>query len=159
MRVNHAGEIAAQGLYHGQSLTAVDPAVREHLRTAAREEGDHLAWCRERLNALQDRPSLLDPLWYSGAVAMGALAGLVNDRTSLGFVVETERQVEAHLAGHLDSLPAGDTADRAVVEQMRIDEVAHGAAARDCGAVELPAPVRAAMQLAGKVMTTVAYHV
>jgi len=159
MRVNHAGEIAAQGLYHGQSLTAVDPAVREHLRTAAREEGDHLAWCRERLNALQDRPSLLDPLWYSGAVAMGALAGLVNDRTSLGFVVETERQVEAHLAGHLDSLPAGDTADRAVVEQMRIDEVAHGAAARDCGAVELPSPVRAAMQLAGKVMTTVAYHV
>ena len=159
MRVNHAGEIAAQGLYHGQSLTAADPAVRDHLRRAAREEGDHLAWCRERLNVLHDRPSLLDPLWYSGAVAMGALAGLVNDRTSLGFVVETERQVEAHLTEHLAALPAGDTADRAVVEQMRLDEVAHGAAARDCGAVELPAPVRAAMRLAGKVMTTVAYRV
>lgn len=159
MRVNHAGEIAAQGLYHGQSLTAGDPAIREQLRVAAREEGDHLAWCRERLGALQDRPSLLDPLWYTGAVAIGALAGLVNDRVSLGFVVETERQVEAHLAGHLDTLPAGDAADRAVVEQMRLDEVAHGAAAQDSGAAELPLPIRAAMRAAGKVMTTVAYHV
>ncbi len=159
MRINHAGEIAAQGLYHGQSLTAANPAVRAHLRTAAREEGDHLAWCRERLNALQDRPSLLDPLWYGGAVAMGVLAGLVNDRVSLGFVVETEKQVEAHLTGHLETLPIGDAADRAVVEQMRADEVAHGAAAQDCGAAELPAPVRAAMRAAGKIMTTVAYHV
>ena len=159
MRINHAGEIAAQGLYHGQSLTAANPAVRAHLRTAAREEGDHLAWCRERLNALQDRPSLLDPLWYGGAVAMGVLAGLVNDRVSLGFVVETEKQVEAHLTGHLETLPIGDAADRAVVEQMRADEVAHGAAARDCGAAELPAPVSAAMRAAGKIMTTVAYHV
>ena len=159
MRVNHAGEIAAQGLYHGQSLTATDPAVREHLRSAAREVGDHLAWCRERLTVLGDRPSLLDPLWYSGAVAMGVLAGLVNDRTSLGFVVETERQVEAHLTEHLEALPAGDTADRAVVAQMRADEAAHGAAARDCGAAELPSPVRAAMRVAGKVMTTVAYRV
>lgn len=159
MRINHAGEIAAQGLYHGQSLTAANPAVRAHLRTAAREEGDHLAWCRERLNALQDRPSLLDPLWYGGAVAMGVLAGLVNDRVSLGFVVETEKQVEAHLTGHLETLPIGDAADRAVVEQMRADEVAHGAAARDCGAAELPGPVSAAMRAAGKLMTTVAYHV
>ncbi len=159
MRINHAGEIAAQGLYHGQSLTAANPAVRAHLRTAAREEGDHLAWCRERLNALQDRPSLLDPLWYGGAVAMGVLAGLVNDRVSLGFVVETEKQVEAHLTGHLETLPIGDAADRAVVEQMRADEVAHGAAARDCGAAELPGPVSAAMRAAGKIMTTVAYHV
>lgn len=159
MRINHAGEIAAQGLYHGQSLTAANPAVRAHLRTAAREEGDHLAWCRERLNALQDRPSLLDPLWYGGAVAMGVLAGLVNDRVSLGFVVETEKQVEAHLTGHLETLPIGDAADRAVVEQMRADEVAHGAAAQDCGAAELPAPVRTAMRAAGKIMTTVAYHV
>ena len=159
MRINHAGEIAAQGLYHGQSLTAANPAVRAHLRTAAREEGDHLAWCRERLNALQDRPSLLDPLWYGGAVAMGVLAGLVNDRVSLGFVVETEKQVEAHLTGHLETLPIGDAADRAVVEQMRADEVAHGAAAQDCGAAELPGPVSAAMRAAGKIMTTVAYHV
>ena len=159
MRINHAGEIAAQGLYHGQSLTAVDPAVREHLRAAAREEGDHLAWCRERLNALHDRPSLLDPLWYTGAVAMGVLAGLVNDRVSLGFVVETEKQVEAHLTGHLETLPLDDAADRAVVEQMRADEVAHGAAAQACGAAALPAPVRAAMRTASKIMTTVAYHV
>lgn len=158
MRVNHAGEIAAQGLYHGQSLTAADPATREHLRTAAREEGDHLAWCRERLAALEGRPSLLDPAWYAGAVAIGALAGLINDRVSLGFVVETERQVEAHLASHLDALPPGDAADRAVVEQMRQDEVAHGAEATARGALELPAPVRGAMRAAGKVMTTLAYH-
>lgn len=158
MRVNHAGEIAAQGLYHGQSLTAADPATREHLRTAAREEGDHLAWCRERLAALEGRPSLLDPAWYAGAVAIGALAGLINDRVSLGFVVETERQVEAHLASHLDALPPGDAADRAVVEQMRQDELAHGAEATARGALELPAPVRGAMRAAGKVMTTLAYH-
>lgn len=159
MRVNHAGEIAAQGLYHGQALTANDAATRDHLRTAAREEGDHLAWCRERLTALDGRPSWLDPAWYAGAVAIGALAGLINDRVSLGFVVETERQVEAHLASHLDTLPAGDAADRAVVEQMRQDEVAHGAAAQQQGAAELPAPIRATMRLAGKVMTGVAYHV
>ena len=159
MRVNHAGEIAAQGLYHGQSLTAQAPALRAQLRAAAREEGDHLAWCRQRLTALDARPSLLDPAWYAGALAIGAVAGLVNDRVSLGFVVETERQVEAHLAGHLETLPAGDAADRAVVEQMRQDEVEHGATARDNGAAELPAPVQAVMRLAGKVMTTVAYHV
>jgi ubiquinone biosynthesis monooxygenase Coq7 len=159
MRVNHAGEIAAQGLYHGQSLAAADPAVREHLRLAAREEGDHLAWCRQRLTALKDRPSLLDPFWYTGALAIGAIAGLVSDRVSLGFVVETERQVEAHLAGHLDTLPVDDAADRAVVEQMRVDEVAHGAAAKDNGAMELPLPVRSVMRVAGKVMTSVAYHV
>ena len=158
MRVNHAGEIAAQGLYHGQALTATDPATREHLRAAAREEGDHLAWCRERLAALEGRPSLLDPAWYAGAVAIGALAGLINDRISLGFVVETERQVEAHLASHLDTLPPGDAADRAVVEQMRQDEVAHGAEATARGATELPAPVRGAMRAASKVMTTLAYH-
>lgn len=158
MRVNHAGEIAAQGLYHGQSLAAVDPAVRAHLRQAAREEGDHLAWCRERLDALGDRPSLLDPLWYAGAVAIGAAAGLVDDRISLGFVVETERQVEAHLTGHLERLPPDDHANRVVLERMRADEVQHGADARHRGAQELPPPIRGAMRLASRVMTTLAHR-
>ena len=158
MRVNHAGEIAAQGLYHGQSLAAADPVVRAHLRQAAREEGDHLAWCRERLDALGDRPSRLDPLWYAGAVAIGAAAGLVNDRISLGFVVETERQVEAHLTSHLERLPAEDQADRAVLEQMRADEIQHGDAARARGALELPAPIRQTMRLASRVMTTLAHR-
>ncbi len=159
MRVNHAGEIAAQGLYHGQSLTATEPALREHLRQAAREEGDHLAWCAERLDALGARPSKLDPLWYAGALTIGAVAGLISDRTSLGFVVETERQVEAHLQGHLARLPPSDRHSRAVLEQMRDDENAHGAAALQRGAVALPGPVRGAMRLAGKVMTRLAYWV
>jgi 3-demethoxyubiquinol 3-hydroxylase len=158
MRVNHAGEIAAQGLYHGQALVA-DGELRRHLQDAAREEGDHLAWCAERLAALGARPSLLDPLWYGGAVAMGAVAGLIGDRTSLGFIVETERQVEAHLAGHLERLPRSDVRSRAIVEQMRVDEVRHGADATGRGAVELPPPVRAAMRLTGKVMTTLAYRI
>jgi ubiquinone biosynthesis monooxygenase Coq7 len=158
MRVNHAGEIAAQGLYHGQSLAATDPVLRAHLRQAAREEGDHLAWCRERLDALGGRPSRLDPLWYAGAVAIGAAAALVGDRTSLGFVVETERQVEAHLGGHLERLPAAATVDRAVLEQMRADERDHGAAAQRQGAAELPTPLRGAMHLAGRVMTTLAHR-
>lgn len=158
MRVNHAGEIAAQGLYHGQSLAAADPALRAHLRQAAREEGDHLAWCRERLDALGERPSRLDPLWYAGAVAIGAAAAWVGDRTSLGFVVETERQVEAHLTGHLARLPAAAVADRAVLERMRADEVEHGAAAQARGAVELPLPLRGLMRLAGRVMTQLAHR-
>lgn len=158
MRVNHAGEIAAQGLYHGQALVA-EGELREHLQAAARDEGDHLAWCAERLAALDARPSLLDPLWYGGAVAFGAIAGLVGDRTSLGFIVETERQVEAHLSGHLERLPRSDVHSRAIIEQMRADEVRHGEDATRRGAVELPLPVRGAMRLTSKVMTTLAYRV
>jgi ubiquinone biosynthesis monooxygenase Coq7 len=153
MRVNHAGEMAAQGLYHGQALVARDPAVRKLLEQAGREETDHLAWCEQRLKELNDRPSLLDPFWYAGSFAIGMVAGLASDRVSLGFVAETERQVERHLDSHLERLPAGDSRSRAIVEGMRADEVAHGELARRAGGVELPRPVRQAMQLASRVMT------
>jgi ubiquinone biosynthesis monooxygenase Coq7 len=153
MRVNHAGEIAAQGLYHGQALVARDPAVRRLLEQAAREEQDHLAWCGLRLQELHDRPSLLDPFWYAGSFAIGVAAGLASDRVSLGFVAETERQVERHLDSHLDRLPAADTRSRAILEGMRADEQAHGELARRAGGMELPQPVRRAMQLASRVMT------
>jgi ubiquinone biosynthesis monooxygenase Coq7 len=156
MRVNHAGEIAAQGLYHGQALVARDPAIRELLEQAGREETDHLAWCEQRLRELDDRPSLLDPLWYAGSFAIGAVAGLASDKTSLGFVAETERQVERHLDSHLDQLPAADQRSRAILEQMRSDEQAHGELARRAGGVALPQPVTRAMQLTAKVMTTTA---
>jgi 3-demethoxyubiquinol 3-hydroxylase len=154
MRVNHAGEIAAQGLYHGQALVARDPAIRELLEQAGREESDHLAWCHQRLRELNDRPSLLDPLWYAGSFAIGAAAGLTSDKVSLGFVAETERQVERHLDTHLDQLPAEDHRSRAILEQMRSDEQAHGQLARHAGGVALPQPVTRAMQLTAKVMTT-----
>jgi ubiquinone biosynthesis monooxygenase Coq7 len=159
MRVNHAGEIAAQGLYHGQALTARLPDTRAALRKAAAEEGDHLAWCRDRLDELGSRPSLLNPLWYAGSVAIGALAGMAGDRMSLGFMAETERQVEGHLAGHLERLPADDTRSRTIVQQMQADEIAHGHAAIAAGATMLPEPVPKLMRLAARFMTGTAYWI
>jgi ubiquinone biosynthesis monooxygenase Coq7 len=156
MRVNHAGEIAAQGLYHGQALVARDPAIRNLLEQAGREETDHLAWCEDRLRELADRPSRLDALWYAGSFAIGMTAGLASDRVSLGFVAETERQVERHLDSHLERLPENDMRSRAILTQMRSDEQAHGELARRAGGVSLPLPVRKAMQLTAKVMTTTA---
>lgn len=157
MRVNHAGEIAAQALYHGQALAANNAATRDMLLRAAREEADHLAWCATRLAELESRPSLLDPLWYAGSFAIGALAGLMGDRISLGFVVETERQVEGHLAGHLGSLPTEDVRSRAIVGAMRADEINHGATAKAAGGIDLPTPVRALMRATARVMTGTAY--
>ena len=156
MRVNHAGEIAAQGLYHGQSAVARDPAIRTLLEQAGREETDHLAWCEQRLRELNDRPSLLDPVWYVGSFAIGMAAGFASDKVSLGFVAETERQVERHLDSHLEQLPAGDARSRAILAQMRSDEQAHGQLARGAGGVTLPVPVQKAMQLTAKVMTSTA---
>lgn len=159
MRVNHAGEIAAQGLYQGQALTARRPETQAALRQAAAEEGDHLAWCRVRIDELGSRPSLLNPLWYAGSVAIGAIAGLFGDRASLGFMAETERQVEGHLADHLDRLPADDQRSRAIVEQMQADEIGHGRAALAAGATMLPEPVPRLMRLAARVMTGTAYWI
>jgi ubiquinone biosynthesis monooxygenase Coq7 len=159
MRVNHAGEVAAQALYHGQALVAGEVSVREFLLSAAREEGDHLIWCAERLRALNSRPSLLSPLWYAGAVGIGALAGLLGDRLSLGFVTETERQVEGHIDEHLARLPADDADSRAILEQMKSDEIRHGEQARARGGAELPAPARALMRATAKLMTTSAYWI
>jgi ubiquinone biosynthesis monooxygenase Coq7 len=157
MRVNHAGEIAAQALYHGQAFAARAEATRELLLHAAREETDHLAWCESRLRELDSRPSRLNPLWYCGSFTIGALAAALGDRVSLGFVVETERQVEGHLAEHLSRLPAGDARSRAILQAMRADEIAHGRAAQAAGGTELPAPVRSLMQLTARVMTGAAY--
>jgi len=159
MRVNHVGEVCAQALYQGQALTARQPAARAALEKAAREEEDHLAWSAERIRELGGRPSLLNPLWYAGAFAMGALAGALGDKWNLAFLAETERQVEEHLGGHLEALPQDDQRTRAVVETMRADEARHRASALELGAAELPAPVKRAMRLASKVMTTVAYRV
>ena len=159
MRVNHAGEVAAQALYHGQALVAREPELREFLLGAAREEGDHLIWCAERLAALHSRPSLLNPAWFAGGVAIGALAGLAGDRISLGFIAETERQVEGHLEEHLARLPAEDEASRAILEQMKADEIRHGAHAQQRGGSALPRPVAALMRLASKVMTRSAYWI
>jgi ubiquinone biosynthesis monooxygenase Coq7 len=160
MRVNHVGEVCAQALYTGQALACQSPALRAQLAEASREETDHLAWTKQRLNELNDRPSLLNPLWYAGAFTIGFAAGKIGgDKVSLGFVVETERQVEAHLQSHMDSLPAADTASRAIVVQMKADEIAHAQMALKAGAVDLPAPVKALMQAAAKVMTTVAHRI
>ncbi len=159
MRVNHVGEVCAQALYQAQALTTRDATLRAHFEQAARDETDHLAWTLQRLRELNDRPSLLNPLWYAGAFAIGLVAGRAGDRASLGFVVETERQVEQHLAGHLDRLPAADQASRAIVEQMKADEARHAADALGAGAIELPAPVRWAMRAAAKVMTTTAHRI
>ena len=159
MRVNHVGEVCAQALYFGQAAVARDAGVRAHLLEAAAEETDHLAWCGERLDELGDRPSLLNPLWYGGAWTIGAAAGLIGDRLSLGFVVETERQVEAHLEGHLDTLPAGDRRSRAIVAKMKDDEARHAEHAKVAGGIDLPLPVKAVMRLAANVMRTVAYRV
>ena len=159
MRVNHVGEICAQALYTGQAMATRDDKLREHLEQAAREETDHLAWTLGRIEELGSRPSLLNPLWYAGAFAIGYVAGRIGDPVSLGFVVETERQVEAHLQGHLERLPAGDHASRAIVAQMKEDEAAHARAAQQRGAVELPPPVKLMMKAAAKVMTTTAHYV
>lgn len=159
MRVNHAGEVAAQALYVGQALVARDAVTRTALERAAAEEGDHLAWCADRLRELDTPASALTPLWYAGSFAIGAAAGLAGDRWSLGFVVETERQVEQHLDAHLDRLPAEDHASRAVLAQMKADEVRHGAAARAAGGSDLPQPVQRAMRLASRLMTRTAYWI
>lgn len=158
MRVNHAGEICAQALYSGQALVARSQAVREALEQAGAEERDHLRWCRERLDELGARPSVLDPFWYAGSFALGVASGLAGDRWSLGFLVETEKQVEHHLDGHLDRLPAGDERSRAILEQMRADEIRHGSTGKSLGAAELPAAVKAAMKLVSKAMTRSAYR-
>jgi len=157
MRVNHTGEVAAQALYHGQAFVARDVNTRNMLLHAAREETDHLAWCEARLSELQSRCSLLNPLWYAGSFAIGALAATFGDRASLGFVSETERQVEGHLNVHLTRLPPADSRSRAILEQMRTDEISHGAAARAAGGAELPAPVRILMKHTSRVMTHTAY--
>jgi ubiquinone biosynthesis monooxygenase Coq7 len=159
MRINHAGEVAAQALYHGQALVARSEETRRLLLQAAMEESDHLAWCEERLRELGSRPSLLDPLWYAGSMAIGALAATFGDRTSLGFVAETERQVEGHLDSHLERLPAGDGRSRAILEAMRADEARHAATARSAGAAELPELARDAMRRVGRIMTGTAYWV
>jgi ubiquinone biosynthesis monooxygenase Coq7 len=159
MRVNHVGEVCAQALYSAQAVVTRDPGLRAHLWAAAKEETNHLAWTRERLDALGARPSLLNPLWFAGAFVLGAVAAKVSDRVSLGFVEETEKQVSAHLQNHLQRLPAQDTASRAVVERMQADEERHAHQAANAGALPLPPPARALMQVAAKVMTTTAHYV
>jgi ubiquinone biosynthesis monooxygenase Coq7 len=157
MRVNHAGEIAAQGLYRGQATFSRAPATRAFLQHAANEEADHLAWCETRLSELGSRPSWLNPIWYLGSFGLGAAAALLGDAVSLGFVTETEAQVEGHLASHLDRLPAADRRSRRIIELMKSEESGHGQAARACGAAELPAPIPALMRHAARVMTGTAY--
>jgi 3-demethoxyubiquinol 3-hydroxylase len=159
MRVNHAGEVAAQALYQGQALTARDPAVKAAMNQAACEETDHLAWCAERLTELQSRPSVLNPLWYLGSYAIGAMAGALGDRTSLGLIAETERQVEAHLRGHLERLSPKDLRSRAILEQMTHDEMLHGAKASSMGGRPLPVPVTAAMRATSRLMTHGSYWI
>jgi len=159
MRVNHAGEIAAQALYHGQALTARDDKVRARLLDAARDETDHLAWCEARVRELDSHTSLLAPVWYAGAFAIGAVTGLAGDRTSLGFVAETERQVVEHLESHMHELPEGDERSRKIVCQMQDDEARHGTDARKAGGRELPRPVRELMRRAARIMTRTAYYV
>lgn len=159
MRINHAGEVAAQALYQGQALTANLANVREQMTQAAREEQDHLAWCEQRLHELGDRTSWLNPLWYGGSFAIGALAGAAGDAWSLGFVAETERQVMRHLEQHLSTLPTADTKSRAILEQMKIDEGQHATMAMQAGGKELPEPLKRLMGLTSKVMTSTAYWI
>lgn len=159
MRVNHCGEVCAQALYQGQSLTSRDPSVRQALQYAAEEETEHLAWTAHRIAELGGRKSFLNPLWYAGSLSLGLLAGALGDKWSLGFLAETERQVEVHLDDHLARLPEADARSRAIVEQMRLDEIQHAETAIRHGAAELPLPVKIAMKLAAKVMTTAAYRV
>ena len=158
MRVNHVGEICAQALYSAQALTSPSPALRRQFEAAAAEETDHLAWTSQRLRELGARPSLLNPAWFMGAFAIGMIAGRAGNEASLGFVVETERQVERHLEGHLDRLPAGDHATRAIVQQMKDDEARHALTAEEAGATRLPWPMRLAMRAAAAVMTTTAHY-
>jgi ubiquinone biosynthesis monooxygenase Coq7 len=159
MRVNHVGEVCAQALYFGQAAVARAEPMRRQMLEAAAEETDHLAWCGERLEELGSRPSLLNPLWYAGAYAIGAGAGLIGDRLSLGFVVETERQVEAHLGEHLEKLPAGDERSRAIVRRMKDDEARHAEHALAAGARALPPPVPSLMRFASRIMKAVAYRI
>ncbi|MEP6482955.1 MAG: 2-polyprenyl-3-methyl-6-methoxy-1,4-benzoquinone monooxygenase [Rudaea sp.] len=159
MRINHTGEVCAQALYSGQAAVARDGATRAQLLAAAQEETDHLAWCADRLDALDSRPSLLNPVWYAGSFTIGAIAAMVSDKVSLGFVVETERQVEAHLGEHLQKLPDDDERSRAVVTQMQMDEARHGELARRAGGVELPRPVPTLMKMASAVMKAMAYRI
>ena len=159
MRVNHTGEVCAQALYSAQAIVARDPEVRERYADAARDEEDHLAWTQARLTELGARPSLLNPLWYAGSFAIGLVAGIAGDRTNLGFVVETERQVEEHLTAHIERLPPNDTKSRAIVTQMRDDESRHGAMALEAGALPLPFPIRHAMRAAADLMRAVAYRI
>lgn len=159
MRVNHVGEVCAQALYTAQAAVTRDPSLRAQFIEAAHEETDHLAWTRQRLDELGSRPSMLNPLWYAGAFGLGLVAGRLGDPLSLGFVAETERQVEAHLDSHLDRLPPADSASRAVVEQMKLDEARHAAQAVDAGAAELPPPAKALMRAASRVMTTLAHRI
>ena len=158
MRVNHVGEVCAQALYQSQKLHAKSSDLKDKLEHAAIEEEDHLAWCEQRLSELDSRPSLLNPLWYAGSFVLGSVAGLAGDQVSLGFVSETEKQVENHLDGHLTELPTNDYRSRAIVAQMREDEIAHGQMARDEGGIDLPNPVKTAMKMMAKVMTSTAYR-
>ena len=157
MRINHAGEICAQALYAGQAATARNPEVQAEMQQAADEEIDHLSWCKDRLDELESQPSLLAPLWYAGSFAIGAAAGLAGDGWSLGFLKETENQVEAHLANHITKLPAEDQRSRAILDQMKIDEAKHAQMAEDSGAFDLPRPVRRLMKLTAGAMKAVAY--
>ncbi|AUH50176.1 demethoxyubiquinone hydroxylase family protein [Chromobacterium sp. ATCC 53434] len=159
MRVNHCGEVCAQALYQGQALTARDASAREALRHAAQEEVEHLAWTERRIRELGGRPSLFNPLWYTGSLALGVAAGVLGDKWNLGFLQETERQVGAHLDSHLSALPEGDERSRAIVRQMRDDELQHAEMAHELGAAELPAPLKAAMKLSAKLMTGSSYRI
>mgnify|MGYP001822975978 FL=1 len=159
MRINHAGEVCAQALYAGQAATARNPDVQAEMQKAADEEIDHLSWCKDRLDELESKPSLLDPFWYAGSFAIGAAAGLAGDGWSLGFLKETENQVEAHLEGHIEKLPPEDARSRAILDQMKIDEAKHAQMAEDSGAYELPRPVKRLMKITAGVMKSVAYRV
>jgi ubiquinone biosynthesis monooxygenase Coq7 len=159
MRINHAGEIAAQGLYQGHAAVARDPSIEAQMNEAAQEELDHLAWCETRLSELGSTPSMLRPAWYAGSFVIGAASGILGDKWSLGFIEETERQVSDHLGDHLKGLPEDDRRSRAIVAQMREEEEAHGANAADAGAAALPAPVRGLMQIVAGVMKRLAYRI
>ena len=159
MRLNHAGEVCAQALYAGQAATARNPQVQADMQQAADEEIDHLSWCKDRLDELESKPSKLDPLWYAGSFAIGAVAGLAGDGWSLGFLKETENQVEAHLEGHIEKLPPEDARSRAILDQMKIDEAKHAKMAEESGAYDLPRPVRRLMKLTASAMKAVAYRV
>ena len=158
MRVNHVGEVCAQALYQAQRLTSASPHLQSQLALAAKEEEDHLVWCAKRIEELGSRPSLLNPLWFAGSFAIGTLAGLAGDQWSLGFVVETEKQVENHLNSHLQALPESDIASRAIVEQMRTEEIEHGNMARNLGAKDLPETITKVMGFVSQVMTKTAYY-
>ncbi|MDR3502264.1 MAG: 2-polyprenyl-3-methyl-6-methoxy-1,4-benzoquinone monooxygenase [Legionella sp.] len=159
MRVNHAGEVCAQALYQGQALTAQLTHIKQQMSDAAAEEVDHLAWCEERLYELGSKPSRLNPIWYSGSILLGALAGFAGDKVSLGFVAETERQVTAHLKHHLQKLPAQDKKSQAILKQMQTDEEQHATAAIESGGIELPTPIKQIMSLVSKLMTHSSYHI